>query len=272
VLATALPALLPLVDKTEPYPAPGPQDFRFGVLYHLTVGGHDLVVINKTTLLVAFAGLLACGIFLVGFRKPQLVPRGAQNVAESLYDFVDQQIAREVIGKEGYKYAPYLTLLFVFVLINNLFGVLPVAQFPTNSRIAFPLILAVISWIMFNLVGIRKHGAGAYFHEMAAPAPTAPLPIKMILAPIEILSTLIVRPFTLAVRLFANMFAGHLLILVFTLGVTYNLPRGPIQVGVGAVSFVVTAALTVFELAIEAIQAYIFTILTAAYIAGAMEH
>ena len=105
---------------------------------------------------------------------------------------------------------------------------------------------------------------------MVDPAPQAMLPIRLILAPIEVLSTLIVRPFTLAVRLFANMFAGHILLLVFTLATWYLLSAG-IGLLWATTSFILTIVLTAFELLIQGLQAYIFTILTAQYIGGALE-
>lgn len=231
------------------------------------LGPIDLYL-NKATALVIFAALFVGVLFWLAYRRASVVPRGLQNFVESIYDFVDTQIARDIIGKKGPRYTPYLVVLFSFVLVCNVLSIIPVAQFPATSRIAIPMILALITWVMFNLAGIRANGAGAYFKEMVDPAPQAMLPIRLILAPIEILSTLIVRPFTLAVRLFANMFAGHMLLLIFSLGAEYMIQRPPYVFG--AVSFVVTVIMTGFELVIDLLQAYIITVLTAAYIGGAL--
>jgi F-type H+-transporting ATPase subunit a len=224
--------------------------------------------LNKATALVIFAALFVGVLFWLAYRRASVVPRGLQNFVESIYDFIDSQIARDIIGKSGPRYTPYLVVLFCFVLVCNVLSIIPVAQFPATSRIAIPMILAVITWVMFNYAGIRANGVGAYFKEMVDPAPQAMLPIRLILAPIEVLSTLIVRPFTLAVRLFANMFAGHMLLLIFSLGAQYLIKHPPYVWG--AVSFVVTVIMTGFELVIDLLQAYIITVLTAAYIGGAL--
>jgi len=224
--------------------------------------------LNKATALVIFAALFVGVLFWLAYRRASVVPRGLQNFVESIYDFIDSQISREIIGKQGPRYTPYLVVLFSFVLVCNVLSIIPVAQFPATSRIAIPMILSVITWVLFNYAGIKANGAGAYFKEMVDPAPNAPFGIRLILAPIEILSTIIVRPFTLAVRLFANMFAGHMLLLIFSLGAEYMIQRPPYVFG--AVSFVVTVVMTGFELVIDLLQAYIITVLTAAYIGGAL--
>jgi len=224
--------------------------------------------LNKATALVIFSALFVGVLFWLAYRRASIIPRGLQNFVESIYDFIDSQISREIIGKTGPRYTPYLVVLFCFVAVCNLLAVIPVAQFPATSRIAIPMVLSAITYVIFNWVGIRANGAGAYFKEMVDPAPQAMLPIRLILAPIEILSTLIVRPFTLAVRLFANMFAGHMLLLIFSLGAEYMIERPPYVFG--AFSFVMTVVMTGFELIIDILQAYIITVLTAAYIGGAI--
>jgi F-type H+-transporting ATPase subunit a len=235
--------------------------------FDVRVGGLDLYL-NKASALTIFAAAFVGVVFWLGFRRARIVPRGIQNVCESIYDFIDLQISRDVIGESGRKYTPYFVILFSFVLICNVLAIIPIAQFPATARIAVPMVLAIITWVIFNVAGIRANGVGPYFKEMVDPAPTAPLGVRIILAPIEILSTLIVRPFTLAVRLFANMFAGHILLLVFAEGAAYLLPKPQFIFGVA--SLLLTIVLTGFELVIDLLQAYIITILTAAYIAGAV--
>ena len=143
------------------------------------------------------------------------MPDKKQWLAESIYGFVRNNIAIDMIGKEGVRFAPYLASLFCFIFVMNLWGIVPVAQISPNSHIAFPAILAVISWVMFIYLGFSRHGIGYIKMALVPPAPWFILPI---LVPIEFFSNFIVRPFSLAVRLFANMFAGHMLLLVFTLG------------------------------------------------------
>ncbi len=223
---------------------------------------------NKATGLTLFAAAFVLVLFWLAFRRARLVPRGLQNFAESVYDFIDTQISRDVIGERGRKYTPYLVVLFSFVLVCNVLAIIPMAQFPTTSRIAIPAILSAITFVIFNYAGIKAHGAGPYFKEMLRP-PGVPVWLLPLLSPIELMSTLVVRPFTLAVRLFANMFAGHLLLLVFSLGTEYLLPKPPYIFGL--TSLLMTIVLTGFELVIDLLQAYIITILTAAYISGALE-
>ncbi len=253
----------------EGFEGPTKEVFQTPHWFDVGIGSVNLYL-NKATALTIFAALFVGVIFWLGFRRAKIIPRGIQNLCESAYDFVDLQIARGVIGEKGARYTPYLLVLFSFVLVSNLLAIIPAAQFPATSRIAVPMVLAVVTWVMFIYAGVKDNGAGAYFKEMIDPAPTAPLAIRLLLGPIEILSTLIVRPFTLAIRLFANMFAGHLLLLVFSLGADYLLPKPPFVFGVA--SLLVAVVLTAFELVIDALQAYIITILTAAYIGGAMAH
>jgi F-type H+-transporting ATPase subunit a len=257
-----------LAASDEGFEAPGIEVFDPPHWFDIKVGSLTLYL-NKAEFLTLLAGLFVLFMWLWAFRRPRLVPRGVQNLMESIYDFVDSQIARDVIGyKEGPKYTPYLCVLFTFVLVCNVMAILPIAQFPATARIAVPMMLSVITWVMFNYVGIKKHGAGHYFGEMAKP-PGVPTWLLPLLTPIELFSTLLVRPFTLAVRLFANMFAGHMLLLIFSLGAAYLLPRPPYIWGVA--SLLLSIVLTGFELVIDVLQAYIITILTAAYIGGALE-
>ena len=203
-------------------------------------------------------------------RNPQLVPGRLQWLGESAYSLIRDGVAREVIGVEGLRFAPYLASLFLFILANNLMGIVPLAQIAPTSRIAIPAFLAAISWVMFNWIGIRQQGFVPYFRNVLF-LPGLPWPMYILITPIEFLSTLIVRPFTLAVRLFANMFAGHLLLLVFALGTAYLLAVGNFSVVFTPVSFLMLVIMTFFELLVEVLQAYVFTILTAAYLAGAVE-
>ncbi|MBL7499718.1 F0F1 ATP synthase subunit A [Frankia sp. CNm7] len=257
-----------LAAGDEGFEGPTKEVFQTPHWFTVDLGPFDFYL-NKATALVLFSALFVGVLFWLAYRRASIVPRGLQNFVESIYDFIDTQISRDIIGKDGPRYTPYLMVLFSFVLICNLLAVIPAAQFPATSRIAIPMMLAVITWVLFNYAGIKAHGAGPYFKEMVDPAPTAPLGIRLLLAPIEILSTLIVRPFTLAVRLFANMFAGHMLLLVFSLGGEYMLHDAKLAAA-GVVALIMAVVLTGFELIIDVLQAYIITVLTAAYIGGAL--
>ena len=224
--------------------------------------------LTKITLLVWLAVAAIIVFFLVTYRDPKLVPTKRQWIAESIYGFIRNNVAKDMIGPEGVRFAPYLTTLFLFIFLNNLFGILPFAQISPNSHIAFPAFLAVISWVLFIYVGIRKHGLVKYLKISLMPS--APWYILPLLIPIEFASTFLFRPFTLAVRLFANMFAGHMILLVFTLGGFALLNAGGLLAPVSVVSWLMAVALTFLEAVVVMLQAYVFTVLTASYVQGSL--
>ncbi len=248
-----------------PFP-PSVEDFYLPSI--VPWGAEDSYWFTKITALMWVSVALIIIFFLVTYRKPQLVPSKKQWLAESLYGFVRNNIAIEMIGPRGVAFAPYLTTLFSFVLLMNLWGIVPLAQISPNSHIAFPAIIAVISYVMFIYVGIRKHGVVKYFRN--ALIPPAPWFILPLLIPIEFFSNFLVRPFSLAVRLFANMFAGHKLLLVFTLGGFAMLNANIWLLPASIVSWVMTIALTFLEFLVVCLQAYVFTVLTASYVQGAL--
>jgi F-type H+-transporting ATPase subunit a len=174
-----------------------------------------------------------------------------------------------MIGRRGVQFAPYLATLFCFILLNNFYGIVPFIQISPNAHIAFPAMLAIISYLLFIGAGIRQHGFFKYFKlSLVPPAPWFILPL---LIPIEFFSTFIVRPVTLALRLFANMFAGHMILLVFTLGGFALLSADswfikPISV----LSWLMALALTFLEALVVVLQAYVFVILTSSYVYGAL--
>ena len=175
-------------------------------------------------LLAVICAAIVIVFFWSAFSKPKLVPRGVQNLGELGIFFVRDQILRPMIGKKGDGYLPFLVSLFFFVWIMNIMEIIPAAQFPSNSEIAFPVALMLMVYGLYNYLGIKHQGLGGYFSNMIPKG--VPVGILVILAPVEILQYIIVRPFTLAVRLFANMFAGHILLLMFTLATWYLLTLG----------------------------------------------
>ncbi|MBO3736369.1 F0F1 ATP synthase subunit A [Actinoplanes flavus] len=248
-----------------PFP-PSVEDFYLPSI--LPWGAHDNYWFTKITLLVWVTVALLIVFFLAAYRKPQLVPTKRQWIAESVYGFVRNNVAVDMIGPAGVRFAPYLTTLFMFILLNNFWGIVPFVQMSPNSHIAFPAVLAVISYVMFIYVGIRHHGFFKYFkHALIPPAPWFILPL---LIPIELFSNFIVRPFSLAVRLFANMFAGHMLLLVFTLGGFAMISANAWLAPVSVLSWALTIALTMLEFLVICLQAYVFTVLTASYVQGAL--
>jgi F-type H+-transporting ATPase subunit a len=253
----------------EGFHAPGIEEFEWPAIVDLHLFGVDLGI-NRVVLQMFLVAALVWLLFFVAFRRPRLVPSGLQNVMESGVDFIRNQIVLEVIGREGLRFVPYLTTLFAFILLANLGGVIPPILFPLTGRMALPAIMAICSLLLFISIGISRQGFFSYFRNALFP-PGIPAPIYILLTPIELISTFVVRPVTLAIRLLANMIAGHLILSVFFVATGYMLTSMNISTlfGVGALAF--SVALVAFELFVAGLQAYVFTILSAVYIAGALE-
>lgn len=225
--------------------------------------------INKTVLIFFASVLITFLFFFVAGRRRQLVPTGVQGLAESSVDFVRESIILQTIGPEGMGYLPFLVTMFFFVFFINIFEILPFIQFPGNARIAVPLFLALVVWFIFNIVGIAKQGFFSYIKTSVVP-PGVPVAILPLMVFIEFISTFIVRPFSLAIRLFANMLAGHLILVTFAI-LTAAIWGSAVYFKIGAAfPFALLVALTAFEILVSALQAFIFTILTGVYIGLSM--
>jgi F-type H+-transporting ATPase subunit a len=223
---------------------------------------------NRVALLTVFASIVCMAFFFFASRKKAKVPGKLQNIAETGYLFVRNSIAIDTIGPEGAKYANYLASVFFFVFFLNLLEIIPGINFPVPSRMAIPAMLALLTYLVFNIVGIVKQGPWRYFKDSIW-FPEAPIPIRILLAFIELISIFIFRPLTLAIRLLANMMAGHVLLTIFFLFTNMFLIEQFPSFGsaMGIVTLLVACALILFELLVIFIQAYIFTMLTAFYIA-----
>ncbi len=228
---------------------------------------------NKIGLIALMATVATMALFIAAGKKRALVPTGVQNLAEISVDFIREGIIAQTMGskKEDVAWTGYLTALFFFIFFTNVTGIIPFIQMPATARMGIPALLAISSWILFIGMGVKKSGLG-YFKAAVVPpgVPKALLPLVVL---IEIVSTFLVRPFSLAVRLFANMLAGHLLLVTFAvmghalfLAETKQLFFVPLSI----LPLVLFIAITVFEVLVVFLQAYIFTILTAVYLGGAM--
>lgn len=234
-----------------------------GILFNDTV-----FELNKVGLIYLWAMVAPLAIFVLAIRRSALVPKGVQTVAESSIDFVRENVVMQTIGPDGMRFMPFLLSLFFFIFFANITEVIPFIQFPANSRMAAPAVLAIIVWFVFNAVGIKSQGFFSYFKNTVIP-PGVPGALLPLVAVIEFVSTFLVRPFSLAVRLFANMLAGHLLLVTFAVLTTALWTPGPLAAIVWT-PFVVLIGLTGFEILVAFLQAFIFTILTAVYIGGAL--
>lgn len=236
---------------------------------------------NRTAMLYLLAAAIVSGLMLKAFRNPSIVPGRFQAAMEAVVELVRNNIVVEVMGPKGLRYVPLLTSFFLFIFVNNFFEIAPFVNFPPTGRMAMPAFLAFVVWTTFILVGIKHQGL-AYFKN-AVVLPGVPFMLHFLLVPIEFISTFIVRPLTHAVRLFANMMAGHILLAVAFLATNaflidfhsltnpVFLPSGASGLIFGPLTLAGSVALVLFELLVAVLQAYIFTILAAVYIASSME-
>jgi F-type H+-transporting ATPase subunit a len=250
------------------FQSPGPSDFEFPDIFN-----GNQVLLAKSSLLLVLGGIVVAAFFLITTRRMTIVPSKSQYISEEAYGFVRNGIAQDIIGGRDYmRFVPLLTTMFFFILINNLFGLVPFLQFAPFSRAGFAYALAGMVWIVYNGVGIARHGFVPYLKLQTVP-PGVPNWILPLLVPLEFLSNIIIRPITLSLRLFANMFAGHLLLLLFATGGSYLLfhATGSFLVKpAGILSFILGIGVGFLELIVAVLQAYVFTLLTAQYIQGAL--
>lgn len=246
------------------FESPTPAEF-----YQPLVGTGDWAL-TRSMVVFALSVVLMAAFLLATTRKASIVPSKGQWVTESVYNMVRNSLARDIIGSHDFlRFVPLLFSMFTLILVNNLFGIIPPIQFPTMSRIGFPIALTLVVFVVYHAVGVIKNGFGGHLKHMIPPG--LPGPIYVLIVPLELLTYFITRPLTLALRLFGNMFAGHMLLLLFITGGEYMLIHGGIGLKVAGVgSFLLALVLTGFEGLIEFLQAYIFTLLAATYIAGSL--
>ena len=244
-------------------PPRGLQDFEWKPFF--SIGSFHF---TKPMLLAIIAALTVIAFFWAAFWKPKMVPRGVQNLGEMAILLVRDQILRPSLGRRGDSYLPFLVSLFFFIYIMNLMELIPIFQFPVTSRIGFVWPMVFIVYFLYLYLGVKHQGPWGYLKNMIPPG--VPWPIYIILVPVELLRFFVFQPFTLGVRLFGNMFAGHLLLTIFTIASWYLL-----TLSVGLLYAVGSFALAIFVFLLETLvtllQAFIFTTLTATYIASSVE-
>jgi F-type H+-transporting ATPase subunit a len=222
---------------------------------------------TRTVFLIFLAMFIVLAILYFGLRGNRLVPTKFGAAVESLVGFVRDEVAIGIIGPEGARYVPYLLTLFMFIIVGNLFEVTPFINFPITSRMAIPAFLAVVTWVIFVIVGFTKN-KHRYFFDTVWPK-SVPVALRPLVGLIELVSIFILRPITLAVRLFANMVAGHLMLtLLLASGWIFMSSIGDIGLRsiIGVPWFVFGLGIFVFEIVVAVLQAYIFTLLSAVYI------
>ena len=223
---------------------------------------------NKVALIACLASIIGITIYFLATRRDPLVaPTGVRNVAESGVEFIEEQIVMQTIGRDGLGWTPFLLTIFIFVYLCNLPGIVPILQMPATARMALPLFLAILVWLTYNVVGF-KHNGLSYLTGMVWPR-NVPVAMRPLVGLIEFLSNIVLRPFSLAVRLFANMLAGHMLLVTFALltdAMLFAQTQQWLLKPMSILPFFMLLFLTVFEVLVGLLQAYIFTILTAVYL------
>ncbi len=249
----------------EGFHAPGPSIFELPPVFEIAGFG-----VTKPMLQLVIAAVVVFGLLYVASRSRALVPGKMQFAGEGAYGFVRNSVARDIIGGHDFqKFVPYLVALFFFILVNNLFASLPFFQFPTFSRAGMAYALAGMSWLIYNGVGMAKHGPLGYLKLQSVPSGVSPV-MYPLLVPLEFFSNILVRPVTLALRLFCNMFAGHILLVLFATGGLYLIEHGGIGYVAGPLAWVLAILVSFLEILVQFLQAYVFVLLNAMYIQGAL--
>jgi F-type H+-transporting ATPase subunit a len=271
VSASWLPAAVATAEGGEGgFQTPGVANFWWPV-----VGGDSAWALTRPAIVLLISVGLLAWFYVGATRKLTVVPSKNQFLVEGSYNFVRNTLGRDIIGSKDFlPFVPLLMTLFTLILVNNVFGIVPFVQYPTFSRLGFPLVLTVIVYLTYHAVALRrKHGVVNYLKSLVPPG--LPGWLKPILFVLEFLTYFVIRPVTLALRLMGNMLAGHLMLLVFILGGEYLLLHGDgifLQFS-GVLSFAFSILMTFFELLIEFLQAFVFTLLAALYIGDAVsEH
>lgn len=242
------------------YTPPSADDFIYDPILGTTW-------LNKVFLQSILALIIVMVLWFVLSRNLKVVPGKRQFFGEMLYDFIRNGVGRDMIGHDFRRYLPWLLAFFTFILVNNWFGQVFFVMLPTYSLVGYAYGSALLVWIIYITAGIRKHGLLKYLRLQTMPE-GVPWYLYLMIIPLEVLSNFITRPITLALRLFANMFAGHLVIMVFVVGGGFLVTQadGLINNIGGGVSLLFSFAVFGLELFIGALQAYIFTVLAAQYI------
>jgi F-type H+-transporting ATPase subunit a len=248
----------------DTFEAPGTVEFWQPLI------GDGSFAVTRSMIVYGVTALLLCAVLIRISGRLKVVPSKGQWMTEGVYNLVRNSLGRDIIGSQDFvKFLPLLFSLFTVLLINNLYGVIPFVQFPTFSRLGYAIALTVVVYVTYHGVGIRRKGLGGWVKSFMPPG--LPGWVKPLMFVLEFLTYVVFRPVTLALRLFGNMFAGHLLLLVFVLGGEFlTFHSTTLNKGAGVLSFLMVMVMSAFEIIVEFLQAYIFVLLTAVYIAGAV--
>ncbi|HEY5506299.1 MAG TPA: F0F1 ATP synthase subunit A [Coriobacteriia bacterium] len=255
------PAVTKLLEELNP----------FAVFGQGAAEGHELaknaVVLTNYSFFLIVAIVLTTVFFLVVARKMSLVPKGIGNIGEMGVEFVRNNIVVDVMGQEGLKYLPFIVTVFFAVLFNNFLGLIPGLK-PGTGTLGTTFAWGILVFIIYNWIGFKKHGLVGYLKSFL-PSGT-PWWLVWLIYPLEVISHFL-RPFTLGVRLYANMYAGHIVMGIFGIFVVVAFSAlSPVSAVVGTLSLAMQIIMYAFEVFVAFIQAYVFAILTAVYMSGAL--
>ncbi|MGN7246504.1 F0F1 ATP synthase subunit A [Janibacter anophelis] len=231
------------------------------------VGG--IVVTNQMAWAAIVTAVVSIALIALS-RKAAVVPSKGQWLLEGFYNFPRNSVARDMIGtKEFRKFVPLIVTLFTMVLFYNLMGIFPFAMNPVTGKIGFPIALTIVVYVVYHWIGFQKMGFLGYFKHMIPPGlPSWIVPVVFLL---ELITYFVTRPLTLALRLFGNMFAGHMVIYLFvTAGAYFLLDGGVLLKVLSLPTFLMAGVMVLFEALVQFLQAFVFVLLTSSYIAGAL--
>lgn len=255
-----------LITSPEEWTAPGLDLFEVAPIIP---GGPDWF--TKPVLIAMLSSVIAIAVCWAAFAKPKIIPRGWQSIGEYAYFFVRDQIARPNLGKDSDRWMGLLLSVFLTVLIWNLMGIIPFVQFPLAARVSFPMALAFMVYGIKLYLGVRHHGVRGYLHGIVH-LPGLPGWAYGLYAPMILAEVFITSLFTHYVRLFANMFAGHIIVAFFSsVGFWFLFEQlTPLGAGLGVLGVLMTIVMTAFEIFIQFLQAFLFAMLAAMFIASGL--
>ncbi|MFV0252300.1 MAG: F0F1 ATP synthase subunit A [Beutenbergiaceae bacterium] len=228
---------------------------------------------DRVMLIRLIVAALLLLLLWLAVRRAKLVPGRGQSLVEMGLDFVRVQIAEQTLGKDRAKpYIGMLTVIFFSILAMNLAGIVPLLNLAGTSRMGLPMLLALWVFGAYLVAGVRAHGVGRYLKQQLVPA-GVPLPILVLLTPIEFLQVFVIRPATLMLRLVANMMAGHIMLVLCFVATDFLLLYADSWAmrPIGVLTYAGAIFITVFEVFVAVLQAFIFTLLSSIYLNFALE-
>ncbi|SEM78886.1 F0F1 ATP synthase subunit A [Nonomuraea pusilla] len=255
-----------LITSPDEFRAPGLELFQFSPIIP---GGPEWL--TKPVLIALLGAAVVIAVCWAAYARPKLVPRGWQNAGEYAYVFVREQIARPSLGADADRWMGFLLTIFLTALVWNLMGVIPFIQFPLAAHVAFPIVLGGGVYVVKVYLGVRHHGLLGYLRGVVH-LPGLPGWAYAIYAPLVLAETFVLSLFTHVVRLFANMFAGHLIVAFFSaVGFWFVFEKlTPLGAGIGVVGVAMTIVMTAFEMFIQFLQAFLFAMLAAMFVASGL--